>query len=419
MKKNIKQKIAIAFLFIIMLTTFYQVPCLAFGPSNSKIYQGIDVSSWQGNIDFSAVKNSGIEFVYIKSSEGTRYIDPYFEQNYQNAKANGLKVGFYHYVTARNTDEARAQANFFARVISNKNPDCRLAMDFESFGNLSINEINQISKVFLETLESITNSEVVIYSNAYDARTVFSSELTKYPLWVANYGVNSPQSNGKWDTWVGWQYSSTGRVNGIYGYVDRNQFTDGILQSSSTIIPEPDTPLPEPEPGTGVPITYTVQRGDTLSEIAERYGTTVSSIVSLNPIIKNPNLIYPGWQLTIKTSSSSGNSQTYYTVQSGDTLSKIAIRYNTSVSSIASLNPSIKNSNLIFPGQRLLINVNQDFGGQNTCGKILYTIKYGDTLSQLAIKHHSTVQEIALLNNIANPNLIYAGEMIRIPCCCD
>ena len=277
MKKNINKKIVISFLFTIIITTFIQVPCLAFGPSSDKIYQGIDVSSWQGNIDFSAVKNSGIEFVYIKSSEGTRYIDPYFEQNYQNAKANGLKVGFYHYVTARNTDEARAQANFFARVISNKSPDCRLAMDFESFGNLSVNEINEISRVFLETLESVTKSEVVIYSNAYDARAIFGSELTKYPLWVANYDVNSPQPNGKWETWVGWQYTSTGRVAGISGYVDRNQFTDGILQSSSTIIPEPDTPSPDPD--TGNTIVYTVRSGDTLSEIAMRYGTTVSSIV--------------------------------------------------------------------------------------------------------------------------------------------
>ena len=209
--------------------------------------------------------------------------------------------------------------------------------------------------LFLETLESVTKSQVVIYSNAYDARAIFGSELTKYPLWVANYDVNSPQPNGKWETWVGWQYTSTGRVAGISGYVDRNQFTDGILQSSSTIIPEPDTPSPDPD--TGNTIVYTVRSGDTLSGIAMRYGTTVSSIVSLNPIIKNPDLIYPGWQLTIKTSNSSGNSQTYYTVRSGDTLSKIAIRYNTSVSSIVSLNPSITNPNLIFPGQRLLINV--------------------------------------------------------------
>lgn len=65
--------------------------------------QGIDVSNWQGYIDYSAVKSSGIEIVYIKASQGTGYKDPYFEINYQNAKDNGLKVGFYHFLTAMNT----------------------------------------------------------------------------------------------------------------------------------------------------------------------------------------------------------------------------------------------------------------------------------------------------------------------------
>ena len=122
-------------LFIVVSTS---IPSFAFGPSSSTIYQGIDVSSYQGNINFASVKNAGIDVVYIKSSEGQSYIDPYFEQNYQNAKANGLKVGFYHYVTARTVEQAQVQANFFARVISGKEPDCRLAMDFESFGNLSV-----------------------------------------------------------------------------------------------------------------------------------------------------------------------------------------------------------------------------------------------------------------------------------------
>ena len=188
---NYKNKFLILFLTIFFML-FSFIPSLAFEPSSSTIYQGIDVSSWQGNIDFASVKNSGIEIVYIKSSEGSTYIDPYFEKNYQNAKANGLKVGFYHYVTARSTEEARNQANFFARVISGKQPDCRLAMDFESFGNLSISQINEISKVFLETLSSVTNKEVLIYSNSYSARTIFSSDLAIYPLWVANYGVSEP-----------------------------------------------------------------------------------------------------------------------------------------------------------------------------------------------------------------------------------
>ena len=192
LSKNIKTDIIILFL-IFTFIFFSFAPVLAFGPSSSNIYQGIDVSSWQGNIDFSRVRNAGIEIVYIKSSEGTNYIDPYFERNYQNAKSNGLKVGFYHYVNARNTEQARNEANFFARVISGKQPDCKLAMDFESFGNLSTSEINEISKVFLETLQNATNKEVLIYSNSYSARTIFSSELAIYPLWVANYGVSEPR----------------------------------------------------------------------------------------------------------------------------------------------------------------------------------------------------------------------------------
>ena len=133
------------FSFLIPFSTY------AFSPSNNQIYQGIDISSYQRNVNFSAVKNSGIDIVYIKSSEGTTYINPYFESSYSNAKANGLKVGFYHYVRARTTQQAINEANFFSRVVSGKQADCKLAMDFENFGDLSVNQINEISKAFLET----------------------------------------------------------------------------------------------------------------------------------------------------------------------------------------------------------------------------------------------------------------------------
>ena len=409
--KNLKISfITFAFTLFFVLSSF---PSYAFGPSSSTIYQGIDVSSWQGNINFTDVKNSGIYIVYIKSSEGTNYIDPYFERNYQNAKANGLKVGFYHYVTARNTEEARNQANFFAKVISGKEPDCKLAMDFESFDNLSINEINEISKVFLETLQNATNKEVVIYSNSYSARNIFSKDLNIYPLWVANYGVSDPAGNDKWSTWVGWQYTSTGRVNGISGNVDRNQFTDGVFLSDTSKIPEIETPNPDtPESET---ITYTVKPGDTLSAIAKNYGTTVNNIVSLNPSITNPNLIYPGEQFIIKTNQTenSSNYNKVYTVVKGDTLSQIAAKYNTTVSNLVSIN-NIANPNLIYPGQKIII---KTYFYGNECGKILYKIKRGDTLSEIALKYNTTVNEIAILNNIKNPNLIYAGETIRISNC--
>ncbi len=96
----IYKKILLLFL-VLLFSIFVYTPSFAFSPSSNNIYQGIDVSRWQGNINFSFVKNAGISVVYIKSSEGKTYIDPYFEKNYSEAKANGLKVGFYHYVTAR------------------------------------------------------------------------------------------------------------------------------------------------------------------------------------------------------------------------------------------------------------------------------------------------------------------------------
>ena len=69
----------------------------AITPVSNLEYQGIDVSHWQGYIDYSEVRRSGIEVVYIKASQGTNIKDAYFDINYENAKANGLKVGFYHF----------------------------------------------------------------------------------------------------------------------------------------------------------------------------------------------------------------------------------------------------------------------------------------------------------------------------------
>lgn len=94
------KKIVILF-FMLINSTFIYNASFAFSPSNNNFYQGIDVSRWQGSINFPLVKNSGIHIVYIKSSEGRTYIDPYFEKNYSEAKSNGLKVGIYHYVTAK------------------------------------------------------------------------------------------------------------------------------------------------------------------------------------------------------------------------------------------------------------------------------------------------------------------------------
>ncbi|MBO6243777.1 MAG: hypothetical protein J6O41_04335 [Clostridia bacterium] len=136
-----KKIIVLSLIFIVPI--FINIPKVdAITPSMEPEYNGIDVSNWQGYIDYGKVKQAGIEVVYIKSSEGRTFRDPYFQYNYENAKANGLKVGFYHFLTATSEQGAREQARFFASVISGKSPDCKLAMDFEEFGSRNNNRSN-------------------------------------------------------------------------------------------------------------------------------------------------------------------------------------------------------------------------------------------------------------------------------------
>ena len=413
--KGVKRIISLAtiFSFIGIVLTF---PVYALGPSSDAIYQGIDVSRWQGYIDYQRVKQAGIEVVYIKASEGTSYVDPYLETNYINAKANGLKVGFYHYVRARSEAAARQEADHFANTIAGKEVDCRLAMDFESFGNLSNVQINNIAEAFLKRLGEVTGKELVIYSNTNDARTVFSEELANnYPLWIAQYGTEEPNDNGKWSSWIGFQYTSTGIIAGINGYVDRNKFTEQIFLENSGQIP---TPIEPPDENNEQTITYIVKRGDTLLQIALRYGTTVNTLVRLNNIT-NPNRIYVGQRLTIP-GRSRGSSNVTYVIKRGDTLSQIAARYGTTVNTLARLN-NIRNINLIYAGQILSIPSNSSNAYQeelHDCGHTLYTVKYGDTLTAIARKYNVTVDSIVSLNQIANPNMIYVGQILRIECKC-
>ena len=104
--KKILRVLLLAFILCLSSCTYIY----ALTPKDDLPYNGIDVSNWQKNINFTEVKNSGVQIVYIKASEGTTFVDPYLEQNYTNAKANGLKIGFYHYLTATSILGAKRQS---------------------------------------------------------------------------------------------------------------------------------------------------------------------------------------------------------------------------------------------------------------------------------------------------------------------
>ena len=422
------------FILPIFLLYLLTPTSMALSPSSEPTYAGIDVSGYQGNINYSEVAQAGIEIVYMKSSEGSNYVDSHFERNYTEAKRNGLKVGVYHFLTARSVAQAETQAQFFVSLISGKNIDCKLAMDFESFGNLNKQQINEIAIAFINKVRELSQKDVVVYSNTYDATYIFEGEVTEYPLWVAQYGVSEPQDNGNWTSWVGWQYADDGEVNGINARVDMNRFTKEILLDDTSEIPNVENPNEgennngngsggnnggdnengnnngneDNETGTR---TIIIRSGDTLSQIALDYNTTVRRLVELNNI-ENPNLIYAGESLIVPTTNSS--IENIYIVRSGDTLSQIALNFNTTVSAIANLN-GITNVNLIYTGQRLIIPGDSSADGcVHDCGHKLYTVKSGDTLWSIARRYGTSIANIVRLNRIGNPNLIYPGQIFRI-----
>ncbi len=415
MKKNGFKIFFVAWLALLYFFTMYESLVYALDAKSDIIYQGIDVSAYQGNIDYKAVKEAGIDIVYIKASEGDYLIDSKFRNNYENAKANGLNIGFYHFIRARNEEEAIKEAEFFSKVISGTKVNCRLAMDFEVFGDLNINEINDISKVFLKKTQELTNKEMVIYSNTYDATNIFSKELAlEYPLWVAQYGVRVPSNNGKWENWIGFQYSDEGTISGINGKVDLDKFTKEIFLSATEEIPTPINPTPEDIQNI---IYYTVKRGNTLTQIAKDYGVSIEQIIADNNI-QNPDLIFAGEILKITTSNKtniepSSTTSTIYTVRKGNNLYQIARMFGTTINSIVKLN-NIQNPNLIYPGQVLLIRRNVKINDIHATGSTFYMVGRGDNLTYIARRYNTTVASIVRLNNIKNPNLIYPGQILRI-----
>lgn len=402
---NIKRRLtgaaAVLIACIAALVFAALVPARAIPPSGGRQYRGIDISEFQGEIDFEEVRRSGIEVVYIRVGAG-EYTDEYFAENYERAKAAGLKIGFYHYVTARSVEEGRRQARFFASLAAGREPDMRLAMDFEYFGSLSVSQINAISEAYLDELTALTKREAVIYSDLSNARNIFSRALAeKYPLWAAQYGADEPSANGKWREWVGFQYTDEGRVGGIYGNVDRNIFTEGIFLSDSGRIDGEKRTTVRARTRT---LTVYVRAGDTLWAIAREYGTTVEAIARENRIV-DPNRIFAGERLRI-TLPARGNGEEIYNVRRGDTPISIAGKFGVTLSALEDRN-GLERGEMIYAGDKLSI------PGARKSGEF-YVVRPGDTLWSISRKTGVALEELIGINGIKDPDLIYAGEHIKL-----
>lgn len=156
---------------------------------------------------------------------------------------------------------------------------------------------------------------------------------------------------------------------------------------------------------------YIIARGDTLKALANRFSTTVDYLMSLNKDIKDSNIIYEGQRL-VYPANGGGNPNPptpapgghIYTVQKSDTLRKIATWTFTTVDDILKVNPQIKDANKIYVGQ--VINLPASVNS--------YTVQKGDTLRKIADKFGTTVDSLKSLNNLSDPNKIYTGQVLRL-----
>ena len=320
----------------------------------------IDEASWQEGIDNTTLD---CDAVIVKATQGTGYINPICDSLYQAAKSAGKLLGVYHYASGGN---ATAEADFFLDNIRGYIGEAMLVLDWESGENAQWGNTNWC-KEFCDRVYARTGINPVVYVQNSAVEQV--ANLTDNGLWIAQYADNNPMGwvESPWNTitvnHIMHQYTSTGRIYGWDGpldlslfFGDENAWRAYAGATGQSVVSMPQVQVQSYEQPSVQPsgTTYVVQAGDTLSEIAQRFGTTYQHLADINGIA-NPNLIHVGQEIRIDGSEPTSNaSEEYYTIQSGDTLSGIAECYGTTWQWLAEVN-GIDNPNLIYPGKTIRV----------------------------------------------------------------
>lgn len=197
--------------------------------------RGIDVSAYQGTVDWAQVASAGISFAFIKATEGTTLVDPQFSVNYSDAQAAGILRGSYHFAQP-GMDTATAEADFYVETVQLAGGFSGLppVLDLETSGGLDHAALLTWVNQWMDQARKLTNMQPMLYTNPNFASTYLDPSLGDIPLWVASYGVSQPTDASGWTVWTFWQYSDTGTVAGVNGYVDLDVYlgTVNALQNA-------------------------------------------------------------------------------------------------------------------------------------------------------------------------------------------
>lgn len=315
------------------------------------VMNGIDISKWQSGIDLSAVK---ADFVIVKATEGIGYVDKSCDGFFQKALSLGKKLGFYHF--ARPTNDPVREADFFYNNCRGYFGKGIPILDWESGNTSNV----AWAKRWLDRVYQLSGVKPVIYmsESVVNANNWSAVAAADYGLWVAKYRDNNPDYNYSmanagsrpkvkwWKFYCMWQWTSTGRLNGYGGYLDCDVFYGDQSTWDAYVGKSTSVAKPQPKPA-----------AKTTSQLAEE-------------------VIAGQW----------GNGE-----DRKKRLTAAGYDYN-----------AVQHM------------VNQKMAAKNKPASVYYVVKRGDTLSAIASKYGTTYTYLARINGIANPNIIYVGQKIRV-----
>jgi lysozyme len=200
---------------------------------------GIDVSRWQGEINWEQVAAAGYRFAVIRATVGNYYTDYQFYVNWDRAREAGLLISAYHVVAPERP--ADSQMERFFDALNDRSSDLPLVLDVELSREVSPADITACVKACADLVEDEDGCKPMIYTARWfwDRNIVDDPSWKDYDLWVANYGVEAPSLPGSWDEWVFWQYSDHGQVPGIHAATDLNWFNGGYDELLDYVDSEP------------------------------------------------------------------------------------------------------------------------------------------------------------------------------------
>ena len=332
---------------------------------------GYDISDWQQGIDPAAVPG---DFVIIKATGGTSFVNADCDRAYQAAKSAGKKLGVYHFAHEVGCQGSGAdEARWFLANIQGYLGEALVILDWEGDNVTDTGWALEFKRV----VESEGNVRCVVYGSTSQLGYVKALHDGDSPVWAAGYSIGYQQIDG-YNPPQGplgvpdgmavsmWQFTSSGRLPGWNGNLDLNVFygdgaawdklaarLDGaaapqapVSAPAPVIAPAPAPVAPAAPQGVSQCI---VSAGDSMSAIAAQFNVNLGALIAANPQVGDPNTIYPGQVLNLPGHAVE-SVPAQVIIESGDTLSAVAEQFGVSLQQILNDNPSI-NPDLIYPGQ--------------------------------------------------------------------